>query len=331
MKRSFINAIAVAALSLAMVLPALATEVIKVEAVNDPAYHAALFGVMSGKVTDPDVKIEVELMPISAAIQAAMTKQYDMIAQGALAIPAMRAAGLDPVIYSTILRHLPGPNNHGTDIWVPNDSKIKEVKDLKGKRIAVSSIEAQDVVARRAILAQRYGLNADAIGGDIEWIEMPPAQFDAAAQTGRVDAVAFSNVLALSMEKSGRYRSVMQGTTELINMYGGPMGSVLLVGYRDKIAARPDAYKKAAELLRKSSEYMSANLDTVIAEVAPTYKVDPAILKGYLTNYSKMPFALNDTDGKVLNSLWAAGKQLGVLGPETQDFSSYVSKDAIHE
>lgn len=320
-----------AAIVLSTTAGAFAAEKITVGAISDPGYASALWAVMNGKVKDPAVEITVNLMPIPAMIQASMTKQYDIIPNGVLAIPQMAEAGIDPLVIGTMIRHIPGPDNHTTDLWVKNDSPIKSVKDLKGKKIAVTSLEAQDVVSRRAVMSEKYGMNASAIGGDFTWVEIPAAQFEAALEGGRVDAVAFSNVLAYKVDKSGKYRSVLQGSKELIDMYGGPMPTVLEIGYKEKMAARPQAYLAAAKLLRQSAQYMLTHQDEVFADVAPKYDMTPDQLKGWFTSYATMPYALGPTDEAIFVKAWKSGEALGVLQKAPTDVKPFMWEHAIKE
>ncbi len=75
-------------------------------------------------------------------------------------------------------------------------------------------------------------MNADIVGGDFKWVEMPHAQFEAVLQSGRVDAAAFSNVPSYTLTKGGAYRSVLHGSKELQTMFGGPMPSLFMLGLR---------------------------------------------------------------------------------------------------
>jgi NitT/TauT family transport system substrate-binding protein len=320
-----------AAIGLGCAATSFAAEKIKVAAITDPGYHAALWAVLNKKVSDPSVDLTVDMMPIPAMIQASMTQQYDIIPNGVLAIPQMAEAGINPLIIGTMIRHIAGPGNHTTDIWVKADSPIKSIEDLKGKRIAVTSLEAQDVVSRRSVLSEKYGLNASAIGGDFTWVEIPSAQFEAALDAGRVDAVCFSNVLAYKIAQSGKYRSILQGSKDLIEMYGGPMPTVVEMGYKEKMEAKPEAYIAAAKLLRASAEYVLAHQDEVFSDVAPKYNMTAEDLKGWFTTYAGMPFAIGPTDEAVYVKAWQSGQKLGVLAKAPESAASFIWEHAIKE
>lgn len=319
------------ALAAGFAVNAINAETLKVLAINDPGYHSALWAVLNGKVTDPNVELQVDMMPIPAAIQASMTQQYDIIPNGVLAVPQMHEAGIDALVIGTMIRHIPGPENHTTDLWVLAESDIQTVEDLVGKRIAATSLEAQDVVTRRAILSEKYGYNADAIGGDFQWVEIPSTQFETALQAGRVDAVAFSNVLAYKIAATGKYRSVMQGATDLLEMYGGPMPTVVEMGYADKLAANPELYRRAAEMLRESAIYATEHPDEVFSDVAPQYDMTKEMLQGWFTTYAGMPYALNATDPAVFVKSWESGEKLGILSEAPSDAAPFIWEYAIYE
>lgn len=329
----FVRSVASALLgaSLAFAPPALAASKVTVAAIADPGYHAALWAVMNGKVRDPNVDVAVEMMTIPAMIQASMTQQYDIIPNGVLAIPQMEEAGLDPVVIGTMIRHVPSPDNHTTDLWVKKDGPIMSLADLKGKRIAVTSLEAQDVVSRRAVLSEKYGYNASAIGGDFTWVEIPSSQFEAALDSGRVEAVAFSNVLAYKIAKSDKYRSVLQGSKDLMGLYGGPMPTVVEMGYKSKMDANPDLYIAAARLLRESALYAMEHQDEVFADVAPKYNMTAQDLKGWFVTYATMPFALSPTDKAVFEKAWESGYKLGVLKQLPKSADAVIWEHAIRE
>ena len=166
------------------------------------------------------------------------------------------------------------------------DSKIKTPADLKGKTIGVTTVEAQNVISIRAVLSERYGLKAASIGGDFKWAEIPAAQFEAALKAGRVDAVAFSNVAAYFAPKSGGYRSVLHGSKDLMEMYGGPMASVVITAYQPELDKRPQAYIAALKLLKASAKYALENQKEVFGAVAPKYKMSAEDLQTWFTTFA---------------------------------------------
>lgn len=309
------------ALSIAASSAAWAAEKVTVGMIADPGYHSAMWAILNGKVSDPNVEVSVDFMPIPAAHQAALSQQYDIMPNGTNAIPALAEQGLPVRVLATVIRYLPGDDVVQPGLWVRKDSPIQNLADLKGKSIAVQSVSAGDVVSRRAIMQELYGYNVSAIGGDFNWVEIPGSQFEAALEAGRVDAAAFSNVKAYQISKSPDYRAVMHGGADLVKLYGAPLPAILLFTYQTKIDEKPEAIATAAKLLAQSAQYLKEHQDEVFADVAPKYNMNPADLKGWFTEFGEMPYTLKQSDKDVMVKSWATAVKLGILtkAPDTAD------------
>lgn len=308
---------------------ATAAEVITFGTINDPGYDSALWALVNGKVRDPAVEVKVEGLTIPAMMQAAMTQQYNVFVNGTISVPQMVEQGIPVQILGTVIRYHPA--GHSDDIWVLNSSPYRSIKDLKGKSVGVTSMEAQNVISLRAVIGERYGMNPAAVGGDFRWVELPPSQFEAALAAKRIDAVAFSNVAAYTLTKGGKYRSVLQGSKELQEMYGGPMPSVLLVGYQKDLEKRPQAYKAFLKLVKASAAYALAHQDEVFGAVAPKYKMSAEDLKVWFTTFAIMPYALGPTDKRVFMKSWESGKKLGLLQKVPANADALVWSGAVSE
>lgn len=289
-----------------------AAEVVTYGSLPDPGYDAVVWAIENGKVSDPNVTLKIErVSSIPAIMQAAMTQQYNLMPNGVLALPQMRENGLKVRVLSTLLRY--HPDGHSADIWVMSNSPYKTIRDLKGKTIAVVSGESQVAISVRWAIAERFGMNADLVGGDFRWVEMPQAQFEAALQSGRVDAALFNLVPSYAATKDGKFRSVIQGSKELKEMFGGPMPSNFLFGYEDDMNKRPDVYVAAGKLLKASAEYVMKHPDEVFAAVAPRYKIAKDDLQTWFMTYSEMPLSVGPTDKAVMMKAWQAGFKMGML------------------
>ncbi|MDT2021285.1 ABC transporter substrate-binding protein [Methylocella sp. CPCC 101449] len=291
---------------------ATAAETITYGSLPDPGYDAVVWAIENGKVSDPNVTLKIErVSSIPALMQAAMTQQFNLMPNGVLSLPQMRESGLKVKVLSTLLRY--HPEGHSADIWVMPNSPYKTIQDLKGKTIAVVSGESQVVISVRWAISERFGMNADLVGGDFRWVEMPQAQFEAALQSGRVDAAQFNLVPSYSATKDGKYRSVLQGSKELDRMFGGPMPSNFLFGYEDDMNKRPDAYVAAGKLLKASADYVLKNPDEVFAAVAPKYKMSKDDLQTWFVTYAQMPMSVGPTDKSVMMKAWQVGLKMGML------------------
>mgnify|MGYP001474757935 CR=1 FL=1 len=306
---------------------ALAAETVTVGMIADPGYHSAMWAIVNGKVSDPNVEVTVDFMPIPAAHQAALSQQYDIMPNGTNAIPALAEQGLPVKVLGTVIRYLDGDDVVQPGLWVLKDSPIQNLEDLKGKSIAVQSVSAGDVVSRRAIMQELYGYNVDAIGGDFNWVEIPGSQFEAALEAGRVDAAAFSNVKAYQINKSPEYRAVMRGGADLIKLYGAPLPAILL--YTTKSEEKPEAIAVAARLLHESAMYLKEHQDEIFADVAPQYNMEPADLQGWFNEFGEMPYALTEGDKEVMVKSWATAVKLGILSSAPESSDDFIAPQAV--
>lgn len=305
----------------------LSAETVTVGMISDPGYHSAMWAIINGKVTDPNVEVTVDFMPIPAAHQAALSQQYDIMPNGTNAIPALAEQGLPVRVLGTVIRYLDGEDVVQPGLWVRQDSPIQELADLKGKSIAVQSVSAGDVVSRRAIMQELYGYNVDAIGGDFNWIEIPGSQFEAALEAGRVDAAAFSNVKAYQINSSPEYRAVMRGGADLIRLYGAPLPAILF--YTTRSEEKPEAIAVAARMLHESAMYLKEHQDEIFAEVAPQYNMDPSDLQGWFNEFGEMPYALTEADKEVMVKSWQTAVKLGILSSAPESADDLIAPQAV--
>jgi ABC-type nitrate/sulfonate/bicarbonate transport system substrate-binding protein len=143
--------------------------------------------------------------------------------------------------------------------------------------------------------------------------------------------VTFSNVAAYTSPKNNGYRSVLHGSKELLEMYGGPMTSVVNIAYQADLDKRPQAYVAFLNLVKASAAYAMAHQDEVFNAVAPKYKMSPADLKTWFTTYAVMPYALGPTDKTVFKKSWDSGIKLGILKKAPDNVDSVVWSKAVYE
>jgi NitT/TauT family transport system substrate-binding protein len=300
-------------LALAAACPAFAraTEKVTITTITDPAYESAVWAIVNGKVSDPAVTVSVSTQPMARNPQSTMQQEFNLSSTGLQSVPALAEQGVHMKILATAYRY--NPEGHADDIWVLKDSPYKTMADLKGKTLATQGMENQGTVSLRTVIAEKYGLNPQPIGGDFRWVELPPPQLEPALQTGKIDAAVLGTVPAYMAEKRGLYRSILHGSKELDTLYGGPMPTVVWAAYDDDLNRRPDVYRAVVRLLRESSEYLMAHEDEVFAAVAPRYKMDVADLKQWFNEYASMPGVISASDRKIYEKSWQAAAKLGMI------------------
>ena len=288
-----------------------AAEKVTITTITDPAYESAVWAIVNGKVGDPAVTITISTQPMARNPQSTMQQEFNVSSTGLQSVPALDEQGVHMKILATAYRY--NPDGHADDIWVLKDSPYKTMMDLKGKTVATQGMENQGTVSLRTVIAEKYGINPQPIGGDFKWVELPPPQLEPALQTGRIDAAVLGTVPAYMAAKRGLYRSILHGSKELDALYGGPMPTVVWIAYENDLQRRPDIYRIVTRLLGESSEYLMAHEDEVFAAVAPRYKMSGADLKQWFNEYASMPGVISASDRSIYLKSWQAAAKLGMI------------------
>jgi len=297
--------------------PALSKEVITMVHPHDPIFEASMWPLLNGKVPSDKVEFKVTFTSIPAVIQAASTKQYDLVPMVTQALPRLVERGLPFKVLATNQRYQ--FNGGGSHVYVAANGPIKSVADLKGKTIGVTSLNSSGVTAMRVVLLNKYNANVALDGGDFKWVEMPLAVLPTALQSGRVDAAVLSNQQDYRAINSKDFRTLFpEGLKEAV---GASVPTTMVVSFDDKLKSRPEAFVEAARMLRASADYMMKNQDEVFAAVAKNDAEDIAYLKWYVQNYAGIPYDLTADDFKGIEAFWEASKKLQIVKdtPQVKD------------
>jgi NitT/TauT family transport system substrate-binding protein len=169
----------------------------------------------------------------------------------------------------------------GAVIMVRTDSGYKRFRDLAGKRIAIPSRFAVDLLFLRKMLAQE-GMSIK----DVELVEMPPPDMPAALYAKAIDAYCTGEPFGASAQMAG-YATPLRLTR---NEWPNYICCVLTVR-EDLIANNRAAVQDLVNYVQAAGSWMDADAahrDKAIA-IAATKKYfnqDPKILKFVMTNPS---------------------------------------------
>lgn len=277
----------------------------------DPVFEAVLWGIKNGKVTSDLIDVEAIPLAIPALIQATMTKRYDVVQTDTIGVPRSAERGLELRILSTAIRYR--PEGDAQILFVPKSSAVKTINDLKGKKIAVSSLGSTGFHNLQFALGEVSGLNVNVMGGDFSWVELPPAAMYSALSQNRVDAASMSLTHTYRAKMSGEFRPAVFAGKILFDRFKVQMISSVNVSYPEKLDARPQAYREFNRLLKASADYMRAHSAEVYASVGKSYNVDPQILRGLQLTLAEFPAELEQQDLPALAKEWELAKKYGLL------------------
>lgn len=309
---------ALVGLFLALSHPAISKEVITMVHPHDPIFEMSMWPILNGKVKSDNVEFKVTFTSIPAVIQAASTKQYDLVPMVTQAIPRLVERGLPFKVIATNQRY--EFSGGGSHLYVAANGPIKSVADLKGKTIGVTSLNSSGVTATRIVLQSKYNANVALDGGDFKWVEMPLAVLPTAVQSGRVDAAILSNQQDYQAQHNQtEFRALIpEGLRDAL---GVAVPTTMVISFDDKLKARPEAFVEAARMLRESAEYFLKNQDEVFSASAKGDSGDVAYMKWYIANYASIPYDLTKDDFKGMQALWEASKKLQIVkdAPQVKD------------
>lgn len=277
----------------------------------NPSHEAALWAVKQGKVTSDKIKIEVTPLDIAALQQAIAARTFDVVEGAAMAIPRANARGLPLKIIGTAQRaHSSG---EGSSIWVKADSPLKTIEDLKGKRLGGYTLSSAGMTLNRIALSQVYGLNIDAKGGDVQFVELPESALAASLAAGNVDAATLIHSQNYEARKSGDFRVLAELGKGMAEKFGMRTITSVLVGYGDKLEQDPESYQEFLRLFRASVDYAMANQDEVFTAVAKQESIDREFFDLWFNSFTEIPVFISQGDLDAIDMLWTESTKLGVL------------------
>lgn len=274
----------------------------------DPAFAAASWAIVHGKVKSDKLTIDVKPVSIPAMIQALSTKQYDAVAAAVPTIPIAIARGIPVVILSSALR-LRSEGVSG-DLWVKADSPIKTAADLKGKTIGVYGVQSTGIMLTRYVLTKKYGLNTALEGGDVKIAELPAPTIPGAVVAGRIDAGAFLHFQAYTATQGKELRNIGAGQSDMNEVVGVPTVTAVTVSYADRLAAKPEMFKEFNRMLKASYDYMLANQAEVYGAIAKESNTPIAYMQTFFAKFAEMPQIVSDDDIKAYQRTWEISKEM---------------------
>ncbi len=228
----------------------------------------------SGDIVRLKGVIEERLKPLGVSVE------WAQFAAGPQLMEAMNVGKVDvgsvgetPPIFAqaagtslVYIASLKPSNGEGSGIIVPQDSPIRSVADLKGKKIVFQKGSASHYLLVKALA--EVGLKYS----DIQAVSLPPADAQAAFIQGKLDAwVTWDPYLALA-QKTANAR-VLRNAKGIATQGGFYMGS------RNFVSENPELVRLILESIDNVGKWAAANPNQVAQLVAPTLKIDVPTLE----------------------------------------------------
>ncbi|MCX4911049.1 ABC transporter substrate-binding protein [Streptomyces sp. NBC_00878] len=182
-------------------------------------------------------------------------------------------------------------DGHHTGIVVREDSDVKSVKDLKGKKVVVSSAKGSIAEYLLANVLQQNGLKYS----DVKVQYLLPTDAQAAFSSGKIEVWAtFGVYQAVGLQQGGRL--LVDGADGRISGYGFIGASEKALADKAKKAALGDFLKRLGTALKWTSTHQDAYADAIVERNG----ADPAIAKTLASAaYSKVLPVTPEVNGTV--------------------------------
>lgn len=184
-------------------------------------------------------------------------------------LPAIiaKSVGLDIVLFSNF-----GIGEKALALIVPTNSPIKEVKDIKGKKIAYGKgTYAQHLLA---ILLNDNGLKFS----DITEVNLAAGDIPVALERGDVDGAVVWEQYISQLTVPGKARVIKDGT-------GIKLGNNISYIKRDFAKSNPQALIAYVKAVQRGAEYINNNNEEAAKLLSPVFKVSPEVLKVVLSHF----------------------------------------------
>ncbi|MBD2297117.1 sulfonate ABC transporter substrate-binding protein [Nostoc sp. FACHB-87] len=177
------------------------------------------------------------------------------------------------------------PSPAGSAILVPENSPIKQLSDLKGKKIAFQKGSSAHLLLVQAL--EKGGVKYS----EIEPKYLPPADARAAFVKGSIDAWVIWDPFYAAAQKATNARVLVDGTG--INKQGG-----YYIGSRKFVTENPQSVKAILEEIQKLEEWSAQNRDEVAQTLAPVLGIDLETMKKAT---SRRSFGVVPIDDNLIN------------------------------
>jgi NitT/TauT family transport system substrate-binding protein len=196
----------------------------------------------------------------------------------------------------------------GSEVVVGKNSKIRSLRDLKGKKVAVPSLFSNQNFVLHKLMAD-YQMKPD----DINFVVLPPPDMPTSLAAGAIDAYFVGEPFCAKAELDGIGR-VLYYARDIWPSFI----SCALVVHEDLIKSHPDMVQDLVRGIAQSGAWAETHRVEAAKLVAPYYRQDEKVLKYVLTADPKRVSYVNLTPtDKDLARIENMGLSLGLLTKRT--------------
>jgi NitT/TauT family transport system substrate-binding protein len=257
------------------------------------------------------IDVEIDARPFAGFLAALPAKQCMTSTYSGIDAILKMNQGLDLAVIGGGLTVI-------QDIFVRNDSPIKTVNDLRGKRLGVWSSGAGGFKAARVAVADATGIDLEK---DTKIVQLAPPALFKMLENGSIDAML--NISSFTIEAASQpdnFRSIFSPNDYWKQKTGYPIvWSAPLVAWKSWVDENPERAKNFAQAVEDSFRWLRQpeNFDAAVKKYGKLAGVTtPAEIATYKKWLSEKRIFLAHWDQKVIDAEWQfldTAKQHGVL------------------
>lgn len=256
-------------------------------------------GKMAGIFRKHGIDLSVDARPFAGFLAGLPSKACMVTTYAGMNAIAKMNQGLDWVVIG-------GGLTVAQDIFVPKNSPIKTVEELRGKRFGVWSTGAGAFKAVRAALIDGYHLD---VTKDTKMVQVAAPALFKMAETGRVDAMLnISSFTIAAASMPNKFRSLFSTNEYWKKKTGYPVvWSGPLVAWRSWVEANPDRAKRLAAATEESFRWIRdpKHLDETLKKYGALAGVTkPAEIATYKKWFAEHKIFLAQWNKKAANAEW---------------------------
>lgn len=162
----------------------------------------------------------------------------------------------------------------GSEIIIAKNNPAKDLRDMKGKTIAVPSLYSNQNLVIHKLMANQ-GMKED----DINFVVLPPPDMPTSLASGAIDGFFVGEPFCAKAELDGVGRVLYLARDIWPNFI-----SCVLVVHEDLIKERPDVVKDLVRGIAASGQWAETHRAEAAKLVAPYYRQDEKVLNYVLTS-----------------------------------------------
>jgi ABC-type nitrate/sulfonate/bicarbonate transport system substrate-binding protein len=265
-RRSFSQALALAALGAALVLPAAAADKVRIgkSVPFSWTFTPLEIGLEAGIFAKHGIELTVSSFGGDARMQQALTA--DSLDMGVGSGPGLGFMGKG-VPAKGVAAMASEPRNIAAVVYAA--SPYKTLDDLKGKKIGVTTVGSlTDWLAQQAAIQRGWGQNGVTVvpvGG------METSR--AALKTGQIDALLTAVEAGYALEETKEWRVVQN-----MAVFAPDFHTHVIFARDDMIKDRPDVIRRVLKGWFETIAFMRANKDKTVEVSAKVLKLDPKVI-----------------------------------------------------